>query len=177
MPLTKDDERDAMIAALDYRVKQLEEMEKQEDAFSMEALDVFCRRLLEVEKRLGISDSPIPDPLEDKPTPPAQCPVCNYPYGKPATAHLTEQEIAHIKDGDLCKTCSYHIDKKCRWLCVRRVEMMMAERKVDNPAPTPPALDVEGVVRAFMVWHFDCDNEQEHDEIVAVYVAARKETK
>ena len=67
MPLTKDDERDAMIAALDYRVKQLEEMEKQEDAFSMEALDVFCRRLLEVEKRLGISDSPIPDPLEDKP--------------------------------------------------------------------------------------------------------------
>jgi hypothetical protein len=42
---------------------------------------------------------------------------------------------------------------------------------------TPPALDVEGVVRAFVVWHFDCDNEQEHDEIVAVYMAARKETK
>ena len=50
----------------------------------------------------------------------------------PAKQSTCEFDQADIKDGDLCKTCSYHIDKKCRWLCVRRVEMMMAERKQDE---------------------------------------------
>ena len=53
-------------------------------------------------------------------------------YGKPATAHLTEQEIAEMA----------------------------------KPAPTPPALDVEGMVREHIRWRQagyagDCRTEDE----------------